>query len=270
MSALERNPELKIIALGSTPWSSNATAETLRMQQLAKLLDSENATRSIDDAISELVKRQSPGGGWSWCEGMQPSAYITGQVLWRLAMLHHMGYAPESDELRKAEKDAVAYVEDEIIKACNRDKHYASTNLLGWFYVRSFFKEIPARRGMDSIKKYALSEVRKTWKSLSIYNAATAATLLFREGYPMEAREILESLRQKASVKPERGMWYDNLTAGFSGMNTLITTAQVLEAFSEIQPDSPASTRSANGCCSNVRLRIGAPTPNWPKSSGAS
>lgn len=239
VSALERNPELKIIALGSTPWSSNASGETLRMQQLSRLLDSANASGAIDDAVAELVKRQSPGGGWSWCDGMQPSAFITGQVLWRLAMLRHMGYAPASPSLLKAEKDAISYTEKELIDSYRRDKRIAASNLLGWFYVRSFFKEIPATSGMEPIKKAAIADIRKSWKSFSIYHAATAATLLFREGYPMEAREILESLRQKASQSPERGMWFDNLTAGFTGMNNLITTAQALEAFAEIQPGSP-------------------------------
>lgn len=73
---------------------------------------------------------------------------------------------------------------------------------------------------------------------MDIYNKGVASILMNRSGYNMEARTILESLRQYASVSPEKGMWFDNLSSTFGTWNKLITTAQVLEAYSEIEPAS--------------------------------
>lgn len=240
ISALERNPELKAVALSATPWVSNAQSETLRMQQLSRLLDHTSANAAIADACRELISRQNDEGGWSWCEGMPASTFITSQILWRLAMLHQMDFVPDISGLPQAERKAVSFMESEILKDYNRDpKHFSYESLLNWLYIRSFFKEIPANPKMQGIKQKALKAIRNGWKSYDIYETATAATLLFREGYPTASREILESLRQRASSKPERGMWFDNLSRSFSAHNNLVTTAQALEAFTEITPDSP-------------------------------
>ncbi len=54
----------------------------------------------------------------------------------------------------------------------------------------------------------------------------------------MEARTILESLRQYASFSEEKGMWFDNLSSAAGGWNKLITTARVLEAYADIEPEN--------------------------------
>ena len=112
--------------------------------------------------------------------------------------------------------------------------------MLNYIYIRSFFPEVPMSGDFASLKKAALKAVKAEWKDFGIYDKATAATLLYREKEPMLARTILESLNQFASKSEERGMWFDNLRSGFFTDNTLITTAQALEAFHEITPKSPS------------------------------
>ena len=95
-----------------------------------------------------------------------------------------------------------------------------------------------ATNGFGALEREAMKAVRGGWKGFSIYDKATAATLLSRRNEPKAAAGILESLRQYAMSTPEKGMWYDNLDSSWDGFNRLITTAQVLEAFAEIEPQA--------------------------------
>lgn len=239
VSNLEKNPELKIVALDNTPWVLNANAETLRKSRLVNLLDSENSRKAIDGAMQQLKSKQTADGGWSWCPGMEPSMYITGQVLWRLAMLRQMGYL----DITSAEpmiSRALHFCEKELYKDYVHAKHTFSTSqMLNYLYIRSFFPDYSMQPDFRSLKNKAMKAVKEEWKEFGIYNKATAATLLYREKEPMLARTILESINQHASKSAERGMWFDNLRSGFLTDNTVIATAQALEAFAEITPQSP-------------------------------
>jgi len=240
VSNLEKNPELKIVALDNTPWVLNAQAETLRKSRLVNLLDSANSRKAIGEAMQQLKSKQSPDGGWSWCPGMKSSVYITGQVLWRLAMLHSMGYLDISSTESMISR-AMRFCEQELYQDYVRAKHTFSTaQMLNYLYIRSFFPDYSMQSDFRSLKSKALKAIKDEWKEFGIYNKATAATLLYREKEPMLARTILESLNQYASKSAERGMWFDNLRSGFFTDNTVITTAQALEAFAEITPQSPS------------------------------
>lgn len=238
ISPLERNPELKILALQQTPWVNNAGAETLRMSRLSELLDTKKNEAAIQEAIKELAKEQH-NGGWSWCEGMEPSMFITGQVLWRLAMLESMGYLPQTNNVQNMIKTGLKFCDTELYKEyIENSKNISTSTMLNYLYIRSFFPGIEMSKNFASLKSKALKAIETEWKEFSIYDKATAATLLWREKRPMAARTILLSLKQYGSKSPERGMWFDNLRSYYSN-NTLITTAQALEAYAEISPKAP-------------------------------
>lgn len=240
VSKLQRDSELKVVALGKTPWVLNAQAETLRMGNLTNLLDSDNCKKTIEEAVKRLVSEQR-GGGWSWCEGMEPSMFITGQVLWRLGMLSQMGFLPEGESVKSMIASALKFCDRELYKDYVRaHKEFSTTQMLDYLYIRSFFPSVSMSADFASLKKKALAAIKDEWKGFGIYHKATAATLLAREKEPMAARTVLESVSQLASRSAERGMWFDNLRSGFFSQNTLVTTAQALEAFTEITPQAPA------------------------------
>lgn len=240
VSKLQRDSELKTVALEKTPWVLNAQAETLRMGGLTNLLDSDNCKKTLGQAMKRLVTEQKDGG-WSWCEGMEPSMYITAQVLWRLGMLSHMGYLPQADRVQGMIESALRFCDKELYRDYVRlDRQFSTTQMLDYLYIRSFFPSVAMSSEFSTLKRKAIAAVKDEWKGFGIYHKATAATLLSREKQPMLARTILESLNQYASKSEERGMWFDNLRSGFFSEGTLITTAQTLEAFSEITPQAPA------------------------------
>lgn len=240
VSKLQRDPGLKTMALDKTPWVLDAQVETLRMGNLANLLDTDNCEKTIAEAMKRLTSEQR-GGGWSWCEGMEPSMFITGQVLWRLGMLSQMGCLPQGDGVRKMIESALHFCDKELYKDYVRaDKHFSTTGMLDYLYIRSFFPSVSMGSDFATLKRKALTAVKEEWKGFGIYHKATAATLMAREKEPMLARTILESVSQLASRSAERGMWFDNLHGGIFTQGTLITTAQALEAFTEITPQAPA------------------------------
>ncbi len=238
VSNLEKNQDLKNVLLNNTPWLRSAQSETLRMQSLTKYADAKRSEEIIASTLKEMAKLQNADGGWSWCAGMKSSDFITARVLLHLAMLKDMGYLP-ADALAMARK-AVKFADESWVKSEKEYKGstYPYVSMLNYLYVRSNFKDVQQSPAFAAMAKKGLTAVKNGWKKMDIYNKGVASILMNRSGYNMEARTILESLRQYASVSTERGMWFDNLSSAFGSWNKLITTAQVLEAYSEIQPES--------------------------------
>ena len=242
VSPLQKEETMKIIDLQETPWTLNAQSESLRMSRLSSLLDTERCQSEIEESLRELKERQNSDGSWSWCNGMTPSRYITGRVLLYLSMLKQMDYLPDDPELDEMIQDAVKYCDNSLyLEYLRNKKQFSTTQMLNYLYVRSGFPDIPMTSGFAELKARSLKEIEKTWKDMSIYDSAVAAIVLKRHAKEREALLILESLRQKAMVNPERGMWYANLSSSWAGRNALLTTMQVLEAYSEVNPRAPQS-----------------------------
>ena len=242
-SNLEKDGNLKITQLNNTPWVNNAESETLRMSRLGSLLNEEEAIKAIENIVSDIRSLQDRSGGWSWCPEMQPSPYITRDVLSKFAMIMKAGAMKQLDGAEGMVKSAIRYVDSETVKDYKKyhKKGESLSYLLDWLYVRSSFPSNMMPKDatgseMNSIANKAYKDIAKEWKDLGIGTKAKAATLLWRAGDNKTANEILESLRQYSSESPGKGMWFDNLNSGWGGMNTIQTTTLVLEAFAEIQP----------------------------------
>ncbi len=241
VSNLEKNQDLKNVVLNNTPWVRSAASETMRMQSLVKYADSNGCEEIIETILKEMKKLQNADGGWSWCSGMESSRFITGRVLLHLGMLKDMGYLPQEAEGMALQ--AINYNDAECVKEFERYRKngwdFPYESMRNYLYIRSNFKIPAVSDEFGKMKEEAIKAIAAQWKATDIYDKATAATLLSREGYSMEARTILESLRQYATVSEDKGMWFDNLSSSFAGWNKLITTAQVLEAYTAIEPQSP-------------------------------
>lgn len=238
ISNLQKNASLKIVTLNNTPWVRSADADTRRMASLADYLDESRAKQEIEKCIDKLRSLQSPAGGWSWCEDMPASSWITSSVLANMALLAESGFLPE--EARKMADKGIAFVESEIVKDWQKtgEKKYPYQSLLSYLYVRSSFKNVPMKRDFAIIKERALKEIERSWKKMDIYDKATAALVLDRNGRKSVSKEILSSLEEYSSSSKEKGIWFDNLKSGFYGQGKLLTTARALQAWKEIDPTS--------------------------------
>lgn len=240
ISPLDRNPELKTVLLNNTPWVNDASSETARMQDLVRYTDTDASLKAIEAIMKTLDDRQLSDGGWSWCPDMKSSTFITESVLSRLASLKDMDCLPAGGDKMAAK--AFGYVDDALAEEWTRSKrkYFSTTELLNYLYTKSSFKGIGATSSFQALDKAAIKAISSDWRDFSVRDKATAAILLDRRGMAREARVILESLRQFASVSAEKGMWFDNLTSRYGSDNTLLTTARVLQAYAALEPQNQA------------------------------
>ncbi len=140
------------------------------------------------------------------------------------------------------------YLDSETLSEYVRDKkRISAAEAVEWLYVRGFYPEASDGAEVAALRTKALDVVKSEWRSLGIFHKARAAVVLNREGLSQQAKTILESLRQNAVASPELGMRYENLPSGRGGYSALLTTAQVLEAFAMVQPESPCVDQLRQG-----------------------
>lgn len=241
-SNLEKDGNLKITELNNTPWVNDAASETLRMSRLSTLLQDTEARATIKKLYDEIKDRQTPEGGWSWCPDMQPSPYITRELIRVFGMMMKSGAVSQLDSYEDMVKSAIAYVDSETLKDYRKyhQKNESLSYLLDWLYIRNQYPAsyLSGKTGkeMSNLAKKAITDISAEWKVMGIGGKAKASVVLWRAGYKKDASAILESIRQYASESPEKGIWFDNLQSGLSGIGTIGTTTLVLEAFAEILP----------------------------------
>lgn len=253
-SNLELNSQLKSVDLGSSPWVNSAASETERMGLLTNLLDSTGNKQVIDKILSDIINLQSEDGGMKWYPGdREPSYWCTGQMLLHLGMLNRFGYLTSDRRIGSLVSGGFAFCRKEILDNWklmvknNGDNEKSLRSMLStmtnFLYITSLFDGsdmVPTEEpAFSRLSKRSIDLLCREWSGLNIYEKATAATLLASRNHRSEAMSILNSLSQMAMTNPRKGMWYDNLDGGlFSPWNKLITTAQVLEAFSFINPEA--------------------------------
>lgn len=240
ISNLEKNQDLKTVTLNNTPWVNDAQSETLRMSKLSSLLDEESAIATIRQNWSKIMKLHNPDGGWSWFKETDSSPWVTEGVLINLGLLRQSGYLLDLPNVDEAIAGGIRFCENDIMRQYAKYKNksdFPYSSLLYYLYMESFFPEVKSVEGFGTLKKKALDEIEKNWKSGYIFDKATMAILLWREGRKNTAREIVESLKQFTSYSPEKGMWYDNLASYRGGSSKMLATARVLEALHLVNPE---------------------------------
>lgn len=237
-SAMDDDNEFRVLLTEQTPFVGAADAETLRMSSLVGLLDRVKAGNLLNTLIDDIKALQNFDGGWSWCQGMPSSMFMTQEALHHFAMLKGSGYLPDYRDLNDMIKKGFSYVDKIYEKEYSRDKkHFSYASLINYLYCRGFFRNIDEPALFRTIKRNALNEMKASWKNYDVFQKATVYMILKDEGENGVASEILESLRQYASYG-KQGVWFDNLGSGYNGMSRLTVTTRVLEAFVKSKTDS--------------------------------
>lgn len=238
VSMLERNSDLKTILLNCTPWMMDAKSDTERMERLALLFDPEVVSDTYEKAIKQLSMLEAPRGGWSWIgQEKEPSPWITENIIGMTGKLKQLGYMPDNNRLDKMIARGVEYLDRnaaEIIK-----QHPQATDLT-YSIIRLDYPEIALPAGAQRMVKNTIADVNAHWKEYDVTNKALAATLLYGHNYRTTAGKILASLREYATVTPQKGMWWaslDDMTAW--SMGKVAATSLILNAFNTIDPQSP-------------------------------
>ena len=240
MSQLQKNSDLKIGTLLASPWIDEADRQTLRMQQIANLIDSATVQAEINNIVKKLQSLQMPDGGWTWFKysGCKPSLQVTNEILQLFGELKRLGYLPEDTSINAMIEKAFTYYDNEIVKEYNRLTDKKSLKQFYPFaYVHSLFLDNKPQGNAGDILKKTINDMDEGWKNnTGIADKAYCALSLHRYGKDKIARNIMESIRQ-FSITDTNGTRWDNIGGIAGQFRQLSVTSLLLQAYGEIVPN---------------------------------
>lgn len=240
LSSLAKDGNLKLLDLEATIWDNAARAESVRKALLSRYLDSVAVSSAISSDVSALLQLQHPSGGWRWLPDADPDFWVSEEVIRWCGYLNRIGALPADEAFGAALERGIDYCDSIMLhnwKQCKILKTEPSlASGLDYLYLRSMMeKQLP--KVLEPWRRKIISLLEHNWRTLDVSHLATA--VIIASSYNARfALSMLESLRQKGSVSPENGMWYDNLQSYSSPYTKVAITAHVLEAFHDVAPES--------------------------------
>lgn len=249
LSALDKNPELKGIALEETPWLLNARDEGERKRRIALFFDLHRMANEEAASLKKLVDMQLGNGAWGWWSGMQPNRYITQHIVagfGHLQQLDALDLDPDTDA-RRAIQRAIAWLDQEVEREHQRQLRGTKRDSLPdpgpedihYLYARSCFPQHKLELKKGNAAAFIAERAERHWLRYGLQEQAMIAIALHRmaEGAKAPAL-ILESLSQRATVSEELGMHWKGFQAGFAWNSFPTEThALMIEAFALVARD---------------------------------
>ncbi|MCS6930302.1 MAG: MG2 domain-containing protein [Saprospiraceae bacterium] len=246
-SNLTKNQELKTALLEETPWVLEAMSEEQQKQNIALLFDLNRMADERERALNLLVERQEPSGGWSWFPGGRENWFITQHIVAGLGHLKHLGV------LNIGQDREIGHMLDRALAFCHKEiqRQYAELEKLAqegkvkldedhlhglaihYLYATSFFA--PDRT--DRVTAYYLEQSARYWLRRSLCEQGMIALALYRYGRKDAAQSIVASLRERAIVKEELGMYWSFDRGMYWYQLPIETQALLIEVFSEVAND---------------------------------
>ncbi len=249
-SNLSKNQELKTALLEETPWVLEAQSEEQQKQNIALLFDLNRMADEQERAINILSERQLGDGSWPWFPGGRGDWYITQYMAEGFGHLQQLGaFDAKKDQNSQAMVDkALGFCDAKVIelyrelekqvqagKAKWEDDHLDGL-VIHYLYTRSFFKV--DRPGKEYA--YYLDQAGKYWLGKGLYQEGMLALALHRAARPEAAGKIVASLRERATMKEELGMYWPNNWGFYWYQLPVETQALMVEVFSEVAKDEKA------------------------------
>ena len=243
-SNLQKNQQLKITTLKDTPWVNNALAETMRMRGISALCDSARVESAVAKLLTKLQGLQNGDGGWSWIKGFPSSSWMSQEVLWRFSALKALDMLPA--DTYGMINEGIAYTDKELENDYREAQKYGGYRPgfsdVEYFFIRGRFNRAESQI-VARIKKMTIDMIVREWRNFDVAEKCYGAMLLNANGKRKTALEIMESLRQFASYKPSKGMWFDGATSALSRTAPVDAAALAMTAFREILPGDESIER---------------------------
>jgi len=245
-SPLEKNEDLKAVALEETPWIRQAIAESQARKNVGILFDENRLDDETSRALFKLQQMQLSNGLWPWFPGCQGNEYITLYITTGFGRLRHLGVAEIDVSGAVAALDALDKWMDEryrsIIEHGAKDENHLSATVALYLYGRSFFlTDKPVDSEYQEALDYWLDQARQYWLSLWRQSEAHLAIALKRFGDDQSAEAIMQSLRERSVTDEELGMfWQDGERSWWWHRAPIETQALMIEAFDEVSGDAQA------------------------------
>ncbi|MCL4179482.1 MAG: hypothetical protein KJ072_17270 [Verrucomicrobia bacterium] len=250
-SPLEKNAELKALALEETPWVRQAAKESQARRNVGVLFDENRLNYETERLLRKLAEQQLGDGAWPWFPGGRPNDYMTLYMVTGFGRLRHLGVDLEvSPAIRALERLDQWTVEryQRIQKQEKPEDYVPSPTDALFLYGRSFFlKDRPVGGDVEAAMDFFLGQARKHWLktgnrqsqghlalALKRFNAVRGAS-------DTTPADILRSLKERAVRSEEMGMfWRDTEYAWWWYRAPIETQALMIEAFDEVADDAEA------------------------------
>jgi uncharacterized protein YfaS (alpha-2-macroglobulin family) len=254
LSNLEKNQELKALALEETPWLLDGKDETERKNRIALLFDLNKLADEKDRALAKLRKLQMSDGGWPWFEGGPEDRYITQYIAIGLARLDHLGMIDlrKDPALWNMMRNCLRYLDEQvrvdfegIMRCCKTalDSNHLGPIQAQFLYARSYFKDIAVETRNQTAFGYYLNQSKKYWPKSNRYVQGMIALALNRFDEKRVPESILRSLKENSIVNEEMGMYWKEMFEGHSWWwyeAPIESQALMIEAFEEVAHDTAA------------------------------
>ena len=254
ISELEKNEELKTALLEETPWVRQAQSEAEQRKRIGLLFDLNRMGYEQENALAQLIERQSESGGFAWFPGGQDSWYITQYILEGMGRLRALGVQDIQPGSRAwnlvqraaefVDRELADHYEQLLYEVKQGRAKLEDDNLAGlvihYLYARSLFQDVPVQGKAGEAQEYYLGQVDKYWLNKGLYQEGLMAIAMQRHDKPATAGRITRSLRERALYSEELGMYW-KYNAGFFWYEMPIEThALMVEVFSEVANDAEA------------------------------
>jgi len=257
LSNLQKNQELKSVLLEETPWVLQAKSEEQQKKTIALLFDMVKMSSELKGSMEKLKQLQSENGGFVWFKGGPDDRYITQYIVSGIGHLKQLGIDLHNNaSLQAILKTAVPYLDkkikddyEEILKRRKNQKSSPREDLGGpqiqYLYMRSFFPEYPVAKSSQTALDYFRKQSQLYWTKQGNYMQGMIALALSRTGDIKTPNDILKSLKERAIINDELGMYWSQIPSGknenmgwFWWQAPIETQSLLIEAFQEISKDT--------------------------------
>lgn len=200
----------------------------------------------IQEGLRQLQEHQNPDGGWSWSTQGPSDRWMSAYILWGLGLLRESGWSSTEKWMERA----LDYTVDQLIQS------EGDPSLRVWMLQAcSAHPDSLLNRERQKALQVAWNDL---WAGRTRWNACTTALLALtahQTGRSREARELVTNLANGAVLTEDPGQSSIGVSSGGSQAplpqahwgatrgwrrwheGGVETTALVLKALSEIQPD---------------------------------
>jgi hypothetical protein len=245
-SPLEKNEDLKSVALEETPWVRQAIRESQARKNVGILFDENRLNDEMSRALFKLQQMQYADGLWPWFPGCRGNEYITLYIVTGFGRLRHLGVSQIDVSCAVKALDALDKWMDEryrwILAHSDKNLDHLNPTVAFYLYGRSFFlADSPIATQYLEARDYWLGQARQYWLSQWRQSQAHLAIALKRFGDHQTPAAIMQSIREFSVTNEEMGMfWRDTERSWWWHRAPIETQALMIEAFDEVVGDAQA------------------------------
>ncbi|MDR2040267.1 MAG: hypothetical protein LBQ60_20300 [Bacteroidales bacterium] len=250
ISNLEKNQDLKQALLEETPWVMEASNDTERKKRIGLLFDFNRMSEEQKNTFERLKNIQSANGGFPWFAGQPEDQFFTQYIVVGLEHMRKLGVLPRTEEIGDMIQKAMDYCDIRINEdyekmssakpgTTNRRDRQVAPAQVQYLYMCSFSQRRPYA-SLEAFDFY-LKQAEEYWARFNLYEQAMTAIIMYRYGKPDVAQSILRSLKERAQVSNDMGIYWTRNRNGYYWYNSPIETqAMLIEAFNEVGSDNQA------------------------------